>query len=269
MHISLLVVAFIVMQLSTITKTPKYQKVTIRSISSGSGSGQSISNNSNAPSSSTQTNSNSERKEIPKEPVKNEVKKENNQKPEKVSETEPEKAKQENKAPPKKVKKEASKQEDKSKTTAKTVKKERGKDDTSRNSKNASLIEDALSSITEEVKQTSRKNGAVAKAIANLEGGGTMPPGNMDYGTYIDIVGTILKNQWFYPNLGRNEKLRTIIRVFVDGNGKIMNYRIERSSGREDFDISAIRAVEQYTHFPVPPNRRPVDFVVNFNLLEE
>lgn len=258
MHLSLLIVAFIILQISQVSRTPKYQKITIRSVSMGNGAKEG-----NLGATSRKDPSESPKKEVttPNPPKNTPPKVE---KPVQQSAT----ANKEAKAPPKKVSKEKVKSPKQERKTAKTLKKEVGQEETSRNSKNASLVEEALSSITQEI-ETINRNNAVSKAIAKLEGGGTQNTGVMDYGTYIDIVGTILKNQWFYPNLGTNDKLRTTIRIFVDGSGKILNYRIERSSGREDFDASALRSIEQYTHFPVPPNRKSVDFVVNFNLLEE
>lgn len=250
MHLSLLILAFIIMQISGVSRTPKYQKITIRSIGSGAKPNQ-AGNTTTSP-----------KKE------QNEVKSKAEQAPaiENATQKPAEMPKKEVKAPPKKVeKKKAPTQE---KKTAKTIKKEVGKEETSRNSKNASLVEEALSSISQEVERANRDT-MVAQAIASLQAESVQSSGDESYLTYVEIVGSMLKERWFYPNLGRNEKLRTTIRIFVDGSGKILNYRIEHSSGREDFDAAALRSVEQYTSFTKPPNNKPVDFVVNFNLLEE
>ena len=255
MHISLLIVSFVIMQISQVKTTPKYHKITIRNVNPGTGlhMGKSLVSSSNT----TQQQVTSVHKESQEHPTQKEVK-------HKVEHPSTQKAK----SPPKKVQKDKVKSSQ-DKKTAKTLKKEVGTEETSRNSKNASLIEDALSSIAQEVAIANKKNDAVSQAIAILEGEGLSGNESMDYVTYIDIVGTKLKDKWFYPNLGRDEKLRATIRIFVDGTGKILSYRIERSSGREDFDAAAIRSIEQYTYFPPPPNRKAVDFVVNFNLLEE
>ena len=133
-------------------------------------------------------------------------------------------------------------------------------------------VEDALKELEKaEAKQNAQAVDSFLMELANEKEVVSSGTGKeiASYEEYTEIVGNVLRSQWFFPKLGQTENLLTVMRIYVDGTGRIVRYSIEQKSGRDDFDSAAIKAVSQFTHFPPPPEGKEVNFVVNFNLLEE
>ncbi|MGL4721768.1 MAG: TonB family protein [Desulfovibrionaceae bacterium] len=133
------------------------------------------------------------------------------------------------------------------------------------------LLREALNSLEkkQEESQTKAEEESVANALSGLVNSNTnsVELGSTD--TYATMVGAIIRSAWFFPSLGRNENFRTVIRIKIDSFGNILSYSVEESSGREDFDNSAIRAVSTLKTLLSPPDSQPLDFIINFNLLED
>lgn len=133
-------------------------------------------------------------------------------------------------------------------------------------------VEDALKALEKsEAKENAQAVDSFLMELASKEGMASTGVGKeiASYEEYTEIVGNVLRSQWFFPKLGQTENLLTVMRIYIDGTGRILRYVIEQKSGRDDFDSAAIKAVSQFTHFPPPPEGKEVNFVVNFNLLEE
>jgi len=82
---------------------------------------------------------------------------------------------------------------------------------------------------------------------------------------YRAIAAEHIKRNWRYPRMGRDDNLVVRVQVEIDAGGRILDYRIVQSSGREEFDHSALRAIEDTARLPDPPPRVST-LVIDFNL---
>ncbi|WP_045217006.1 energy transducer TonB [Desulfonatronovibrio magnus] len=76
----------------------------------------------------------------------------------------------------------------------------------------------------------------------------------------------LIKRNWRYPRIGGSSNLVVRIEVGIDQTGRIISSRVVRSSGREDFDHSALRAIEDTAQLPEPPTTRIRTLIIDFNL---
>jgi len=82
---------------------------------------------------------------------------------------------------------------------------------------------------------------------------------------YRAIAAEHIKRNWRYPRIGRDDNLVVRVQVEIDAGGRILDYRIVQGSGREEFDHSALRAIEDTARLPDPPPRVST-LVIDFNL---
>lgn len=75
-----------------------------------------------------------------------------------------------------------------------------------------------------------------------------------------------IKANWRYPRIGGTQNLVVRVEVEIDQTGRIVRSRVLRSSGREDFDHSALRAIEDTRQLPEPPSARIRTLIIDFNL---
>ncbi|WP_307831440.1 energy transducer TonB [Nitratidesulfovibrio oxamicus] len=73
---------------------------------------------------------------------------------------------------------------------------------------------------------------------------------------------------WEFPALANRENLMVQVRVKVAPNGQIRDFSVEQSSGRADFDASALRALGKTGMLPPPPSPENQDLLLTFNLQE-
>lgn len=83
---------------------------------------------------------------------------------------------------------------------------------------------------------------------------------------YAAMAEARIKANWRFPRVGSTQDLVVQVRVGIDSTGRIHSARIMRSSGREDFDNSALRAVEDTGQLPEPPPRGIRELDIAFNL---
>jgi colicin import membrane protein len=83
---------------------------------------------------------------------------------------------------------------------------------------------------------------------------------------YAVIAEEHIKRNWRFPRIGGAQNLVVRIEVQIDPTGRITSSRILRGSGREDFDHSALRAIEDTRQLPEPPSTRIRTLVIDFNL---
>jgi TonB family protein len=69
------------------------------------------------------------------------------------------------------------------------------------------------------------------------------------YGYYVDQMLKLIQNNWVRPMVGSGVEATIYYRIARDG--RIVECRIERSSGINSFDLAALRAVQAST--PMPP----------------
>jgi colicin import membrane protein len=83
--------------------------------------------------------------------------------------------------------------------------------------------------------------------------GGTGTEAGSDYGSYIQ---SRLKDAFAKTISSRDRNPVVVIRLTIDRNGRVIGYRIEKSSGDKVFEDSVKRAVDlAEENFPPPPGR--------------
>lgn len=76
-----------------------------------------------------------------------------------------------------------------------------------------------------------------------------------EYDSYISKIDAHIKNNWLLPEWLRNAGLRARALVRFDTQGVILEKKLILSSGNPAYDEAVIRAVEQSSPFPAPPDK--------------
>lgn len=146
--------------------------------------------------------------------------------------------------------------------------------------------EDVLKSALADARRAEAKNrrgssgssSAVANALAKAQreargtgggggGEGDGPGGGGLYDVYAGMVVMAVRPNWSMPTYSR-EPLVAYVRVKLDPAGQVLDASLERSSGRADFDASAVNAVRRTQNLPKPPTPAQQEIVIAFNSLE-
>ena len=145
--------------------------------------------------------------------------------------------------------------------------------------------EDVLKSALADARRAEAKNkrgssgsSAVANALAKAQreakgtgggggGEGDGPGGGGLYDVYAGMVVMAVRPNWSMPTYSR-DPLVAYVRVKLDPNGQVLDASLERSSGRADFDASAVNAVRRTQNLPKPPTPAQQEIVIAFNSLE-
>lgn len=198
----------------------------------------------------------SPRKEIPKEmPEATPIPKKQEEKPKPPKEAA--KAPEPKPAPPKKEKKTEKKQDKPKQQTADNA------------------VKDALNTAKKETQSAKTASSALA-ALAELEkmqemgGGGGSGSGNGGGGIYDVYAAQVIlavQPNWSMPTYSR-QNLVVQVRIKLDIAGTVMSVDILESSGRADFDASAVNAVLRTKTLPKPPTKEQQDLIISFNSLE-
>ena len=85
---------------------------------------------------------------------------------------------------------------------------------------------------------------------------------------YGNIVEEEVKKHWRYAFFSKDDNLRVIIEITIDNNGEIINPTLLVSSGKFEFDNSALRAIAKVERLPEPPINTLRKIIINFNLDE-
>lgn len=179
--------------------------------------------------------------------------------------------------PPREPEKEPKKEESKQETPPKPVEppKTQEKPKPTQPSKPArSALDDALADVR---RQASRGGASsTARALEELAretgsggvggggGSGSGPGGGGIYDVYVGQVILAVQPNWSMPTYSR-ENLVAGIRIRLAPDGRVLDCRIEQSSGRPDFDASAVNAVLRTKNLPPPPTPAQQDLLINFN----
>lgn len=127
-------------------------------------------------------------------------------------------------------------------------------------------------------KRGSSGSSAVASALAKAQreargtgggggGEGDGPGGGGLYDVYAGMVVMAVRPNWSMPTYSR-DPLVAYVRVKLDPSGQVLDASLERSSGRADFDASAVNAVRRTQNLPKPPTPEQQEIVIAFNSLE-
>lgn len=98
-------------------------------------------------------------------------------------------------------------------------------------------------------------------------GGGADPL--MAYGNYVK---NLIKQYWSLPPIiDRSMNYAAVVRVTVDRRGNIQQFYVQTSSGRQDFDLSTIKAIkmaQQNAELEPPPVNGDIALNITFNSQE-
>jgi colicin import membrane protein len=73
-----------------------------------------------------------------------------------------------------------------------------------------------------------------------------------DFTAYVQSLPDLVRQNWRLPDYLRNKNYRCRIRVWIGSQGQLLKSQIVESSGVDDFDLRAERAIKSSTPFPVP-----------------
>jgi len=115
----------------------------------------------------------------------------------------------------------------------------------------------AIKALSEKIKkkQKTQEIEVVRKRIIENISEETGTPGRgvmEDLDSYYALITSKIWSQWVYPDL-ESKGLEVIISIKIDRNGRIVSQEIEKSSGNELFDRSAIKALSKASPLPPPP----------------
>lgn len=109
-------------------------------------------------------------------------------------------------------------------------------------------------------------DGSGAGGYGNGGGGGggrgDGPGGGGIYDVYAGMVQLAVQEHW-HPRMFNNKDIVASVRVKLDANGKILDARIERSSGQPSYDALAINAVKS-AKMPKPPTPAQQNLLLHF-----
>lgn len=184
--------------------------------------------------------------------------------------------KQEKKKEPEPEKKPEPKPEPKPapKPEAKAEKKPAPKQEKKAPAKPAKKQNDVLAAALADARR--QANSSAAKALADLEnmkrqkgvggggGDGDGPGGGGIYDVYVAQVILAVQPNWSMPVYSRSNMV-VQVRIQLDRNGKVLDCKVEKSSGRPEFDASAVNAVVRTGTLPAPPTPAQQDLLISFN----
>ena len=103
-------------------------------------------------------------------------------------------------------------------------------------------------------------------------GGGGGQPANIRFRVYYDLIWSKIRSSWVLPEgVATGEKLLTVVGIRIAPGGNIEEYRVEKRSGNEYYDQSAIRAIVKSSPLPALPKdlgNEPLEVGVNFRYPE-
>jgi colicin import membrane protein len=141
------------------------------------------------------------------------------------------------------------------------------------------VIAQALKGVQSSVsKETQREQQDLARELAGLRKsvdqdigssgkGGSNGQGSGLVQVYGRIAESAIKEHWRFPRVG-GANLVARIEVRIDQAGNVLGTKVVTSSGRRDFDGSALRAIHEAEPLPEPPSRDIKRLIINFNLSE-
>lgn len=145
-----------------------------------------------------------------------------------------------------------------------------------------SVLANALKSVQTDVQQEQQREAqALDRELASLrEQSGDIYDTGVEEGTetgggggglsevFTAIVAQQIKRNWRWPDYASNSNLVCVVELTIDAQGMIADSRLASTSGRPEFDNSALRAVKETEQVAQPPARRLQKVLVKFNSQE-
>ena len=143
----------------------------------------------------------------------------------------------------------------------------------------AAALADARKQARSGTGKSTSGGSSASRALADLEkqvgrtgvggggGEGDGPGGGGIYDVYVAQVVLAVQPNWSMPTYSRTNMV-VQVRIKLDKQGRVLDCHIERSSGRPEFDASAVNAVVRTGTLPPPPTAAQQDLVISFNSLQ-
>jgi len=125
--------------------------------------------------------------------------------------------------------------------------------------------------ITEDRARPTEKAGA-GPPVTNARGGGNDTPANIRYRAYYDRIWSRIRSSWVLPEgVTSRISLTTVVGIRIAPEGEIEQFWIEKKSGNEYYDQSALRAIRKANPLPPLPDElsgAPLEVGINFKYPE-
>ena len=117
--------------------------------------------------------------------------------------------------------------------------------------------------------ETGVENVVKIKVIGVGGGGGEGdgPGGGGIYDVYVAQVILAVQPNWSMPTYSRTNMV-VQVRIQLDRSGRVLDCKIVNSSGRPEFDASAVNAVLRTGTLPPPPTPAQQELIISFNSLQ-
>ncbi len=139
----------------------------------------------------------------------------------------------------------------------------------------------AISTLTKKKKEKELKlakareaDEALSKAIENIRGkklasisvgpGTSAKVSSVASESYHALIIQKIRENWIIPSNFESSDLETIISFTIDREGKVISHKIEKTSGKNLFDRTAVKAILKSSPLPVHPVEREIE--VRFHL---
>lgn len=119
--------------------------------------------------------------------------------------------------------------------------------------KESAKKQEAVNKRIQEIQISKGKGSDKISQEQDIQGRGT----GKDTDFYYSIISRKIWQQWTYPN-SQASGLEVIISIKIDKYGKVVSQEVEKPSGNELLDRSAIRAISKASPLPPPPEEMEI-----------
>ncbi len=144
------------------------------------------------------------------------------------------------------------------------AKKQESSKEESQSQPESSAALSALAELEQMLQADSQSDANTMPASGNGEDEEAENVGGGIYEVYISTIMLAVRNEWRMPIYDRENYIAEVY-VELDAQGNIVDKHLERSSGRADFDGSALNALERLGKLPAPPSPELQNLVLVFN----
>ncbi|MDF1524868.1 MAG: energy transducer TonB [bacterium] len=121
--------------------------------------------------------------------------------------------------------------------------------------------------ITTEDRTQPDETGAVGPPVANAPTGGNDIPSNIKFRAYYNRIWAQIRSSWVPQGETSEASLLTVVGIRIAPNGVIEQSWIEKRSGNDYYDQSALRAIRKASPLPPLPEElsdKPLEVGINF-----
>ncbi len=113
-------------------------------------------------------------------------------------------------------------------------------------------LEEVFKNFEKEIKKNSDNTTGVGFGLGEGSGGSPLL-GNFPYAYYIELIKNRISSNWITGSMGirSSDKYLVVISFRILKNGRVVDLKVEKSSGIDSLDTSALRAVKY--SLPLPP----------------